>query len=412
MDICSLDTKPLLTITDAAARIKAAIQPIAEAETVSLEHALARVLAEPVIAPISLPYERNAAMDGYALAGTAIQNQAFSLQLAGTSWAGQPFAGKLEPGQCVRIFTGAVVPEAADTVIMQEQVQADGEIIHFPGNLKKGQNVREVGEDIRQGQQLCPRGKKLAATDLGLLAAAGVASVTVTRRIKIAFFSTGDELLPLGETLVPGKIYDSNSHLLAALLDGNGYEVTNSGILADDPESMEKILLATANNYDVIITSGGASVGDADYIKTILARCGHVDFWKIAIKPGKPLAFGTIGTSYFFGLPGNPAAVLTTFQQLVAPALRQLAGAPAKQPLRLKAICTSDLKKSPGRQEFQRGLLAQNEDGEFLVSTAGKQGSHILSTLADANCAIVLAADCAGVAAGELVMVEPYDVWL
>lgn len=413
MDLCNQEAKPLLTVTEALARVSAAIQPINRSETVTLKNALGRVLAEPVQAPINLPYDRNAAMDGYALAGNAIREQAFILKLAGTSWAGRPFQGVLKQDECIRIFTGAVVPEPADTVIMQEQIQADGANIHFPGKLKPKQNVRHAGEDVQQGQMLCQPGKKLTATDLALLAAAGVTTVTVTRQLNIAFFSTGDELTPLGEPLVSGKIYDSNRYLLKGLLDNDAcYAAADGGILADDPKRLEATLAEAGKHYDVIITTGGASVGDADYIKDILARCGQVDFWKIAIKPGKPLAFGSIGNSYFFGLPGNPAAVVTTFQQLVAPALRQLSGAPARQPLRVKAICTTALKKSPGRQEFQRGILNRDDNGNFFVGAPAKQGSHILSTLSSANCCIVLTAECAGVAAGEWVEVEPYDLWL
>jgi len=413
MDLCNQETKPLLTVAEALARVRAAIQPVNQSETVALENALGRVLAEPVQAPINLPYDRNAAMDGYALACNAIREHAFTLKLAGTSWAGRPFQGVFKQDECIRIFTGAVVPESADTVIMQEQVRADGLNIHFPGKLKPKQNLRHAGEDVRQGQMLCQSGKKLTATDLALLAAAGIAFVTVNRPLNIAFFSTGNELTPLGEPLVSGKIYDSNRYLLQGLLDNDAcYAAADGGILADDPKLLETTLSEAGKHYDVIITTGGASVGDADYIKDVLARCGQVDFWKIAIKPGKPLAFGSIGNSCFFGLPGNPAAVITTFQQLVAPALRQLSGAPPRQPLRVKALCTTALKKSPGRQEFQRGLLTQDDNGDFWVSAATKQGSHILSALSEANCAIVLAADCAGVAAGEPVMVEPYDVWL
>jgi len=408
MDVCSREAKPLLTVAYALARILAAVQPVNSSEPLALDQALGRVLAEPLFSSINLPYDRNAAMDGYALRSSDIQEQDFTLAVVGASWAGKPFTGSLRQGQCARIFTGAVVPEQADTVIMQEQVRADGDSACFPGKLKSGQNIREAGEDVRQGGLLLEPGKKLAAVDLALLAAAGVAQVEVKKQPRIIFFSTGDELTPLGEPPASGKIYDSNRYLLRGLLADAAYNVTDGGILADDPRLLEETLFAAADRYDAIITTGGASVGEADYVKDLLTRCGQVDFWKLAIKPGKPMAFGGIGGCHFFGLPGNPVAVMVTFQQLVAPALRQLAGAPAYRPLRLKARCTTPLKKSPGREEFQRGVLMQTEDGGLQVSADGKQGSHILSSLAAANCFIVLPADCEGVAAGESVIVEPF----
>ncbi|MDD5275369.1 MAG: molybdopterin molybdotransferase MoeA [Methylovulum sp.] len=410
MDLCSQERKPLLSLAEALANISAAIQPVNESENLALKNALGRVLSAAVHAPINIPYDRNAAMDGYACASAELTGQPVTLTLAGTSWAGRPFQGALQAGQCARIFTGAVVPAGADTVIMQEQVQADGESIRFPANLKPLQNVRAAGEDVKQGQVVCAYPKKLSAVDLGLLASAGIADIPVKRQLKIAFFSTGDELAALGEPLVSGKLYDSNRYLLNGLLADPCHAVVDGGVIADDPKQLEDTLRAAAENCDVLITTGGASVGDADYVKDVLARCGQVNFWKIAIKPGKPLAFGTIGGCYFFGLPGNPAAVMTTFQQLVAPALRQLSGAPALHPLRLAATCTSALKKSPGRLEFQRGNLSQNADGELLVASAGKQGSHILSSLSEANCFIVLPSECAGISPGEQVTVEPFNV--
>lgn len=412
MDVCSLERKPLLPLAEALARVSAALKPVAETEMLALTQALGRVLAEPVSSPVDIPYDRNAAMDGYACASQDIADQPFTLRLAGTSWAGRPWQGRLQAGQCVRIFTGAVVPEGADTVIMQEQVQADGDVIQFPANLKPGQNIRNAGEDIKQGQTVCAPPKKLTAIELGLLASAGIAYVPVKRRLSIAFFSTGDELTALGEPLRSGKIHDSNRYILGGLLADPCHVVHDGGVIADDPKQLEDALRAAAERHDVVITTGGASVGDADYVSEILDRCGQVDFWKIAIKPGKPLAFGRIGDCYFFGLPGNPAAVVITFQQLVAPALRRLAGAPAVEPLRLAATCTTPLKKSPGRQEFQRGILSQNANGELLVASTGQQGSNLLSTLSAANCFIVLPAECAGITAGETVRVEPFNVLL
>lgn len=407
IDLCSREAASLLSIDAALERIKAVIQPVAGSEKVVLKNALGRVLSESVYSPINIPHDRNAAMDGYAFSGTDINpEQPFTLSLAGTSWAGRPFKGHLQPGQCIRIFTGAVLPAQADSVIMQEQVQADGQAIHFPANTLSRQYIREIGEDIKQGGLLYAAPKKLNAIDLGLLASAGIYELSVKRPVKIAFFSTGDELTALGQPLEAGEIYDSNRYILSGLLTDAGHCVTDMGVIADNKQLLEDSFITAAKNHDVIITTGGASVGEADYVKEILARCGEVNFWKIAIKPGKPLAFGKIGSCYFFGLPGNPVSVIVTYQHIVTPALKQLSGAPDSKSLQLTATCTTALKKAPGRQEYQRGILTQNDNGEFFVASSGKQGSHILSSISRANCYIVLPAECKGIQAGDKVRVE------
>ena len=411
IDACSREAKPLLLIEDALDRIKSAIHPVTDAEKLPLSNALGRVSADSVYSPINIPHDRNAAMDGYAFAGRDLTDgQAFTLALAGTSWAGRPFQGQLQAGQCVRIFTGAVVPEQADSVIMQEHVQAHAQTIHFPADTRARQNIREIGEDVKQGACLIAQPKKLTAADLGLLASAGIDQVTVKRRLKIAYFSTGDELVALGRSLEPGKIYDSNRAMLSGLLTDPCYSVADLGVIPDNKQLLEDRFMEAAKNYDVIISTGGASVGEADYIKEILQNCGEVNFWKIAIKPGKPLAFGKLGECCFFGLPGNPVAVVVTFQQIVAPALRRLSGLTPSKPLRFSAICTSTLKKSPGRQEYQRGILSQDERGEFFVASAGRQGSHILSSMSQSGCYIVLPEECKGVQAGDKVTVEPFSL--
>jgi molybdopterin molybdotransferase len=277
------------------------------------------------------------------------------------------------------------VPAAADSVIMQEQVQADGHNIHFPAHTASGKNIREIGEDIKQGGLLLTHPKKLTAIDLGLLASAGIAELSVKRPVKIAFFSTGDELTALVQPLESGKIYDSNRYLLSGLLADPNYQITDLGVIADNKQLLEECVVAAAKQHDVIISTGGASVGDADYVKEILEHCGEIDFWKIAIKPGKPLAFGKIGDCYFFGLPGNPVAVVVTFQHIIAPALKQLSGAPTSTPLQLTATCTTALKKSP---------------------SSGRQGSNILSSMSRANCYIILATECAGIVPGDKVRVQ------
>lgn len=409
-DLCSSPhSGAMLTLDAALTELKAAIAPIDGVETVALTDALGRVLAHPVYSPIDIPYDRNSAMDGYAFASAERTDAAgFTLRLAGVSWAGQPYHGAWASGQCVRIFTGACVPDEADSVVMQEQTVVDGDSVHFSADAPLRQNIRAAGEDVRQGELLCAAPKKLAAIDLGLLAAAGYSEIVVKRRLKIIFFSTGNELLALHEPPQTGKIYDSNRYLLRGLLADACHEVIDGGVIADDPTQLEQSFRTAAAHYDVIITTGGASVGAADYIKQALTQCGVIRFWKIAIKPGKPFAFGAIGDSRFFGLPGNPVAVAVTFQQLVAPALDWLAGAPASKPLRLQAICTSPLKKSPGRMEFQSGILTPDGQGGFSVASAGQQGSHIMSTMQKANCYIVLPAHCADVAVGEPVIVEPF----
>ncbi len=411
MDICSRDYKPLLTVAEALARMMSSIRPIQEAEIVGLGGAMGRMLASTLVSPINIPSDRNSAMDGYALMSHDIQDSPFQLEIIGTASAGKPFQGKILTGQCVRIFTGAVAPVPADTVIMQEQVHTEGGIAYFQGGLKPGQNIRAAGEDVRENTPLLPAGKKLLAGDLALLAAAGIGDVPVTKRLRVIHFSTGDELVAVGGSLASGKIYDSNRYLLHAALAQPAYQVTDGGILADDPKLLQAKLGAAAQDFDAIITTGGASVGEADYVKDVLARLGRVDFWKIAIKPGKPMAYGQIGRCHFFGLPGNPVSVMVTFQQLVVPALKKLSGAADHLNFRMLATCTSTLEKSPGREEFQRGFLSQDVDGGLQVRSTGKQGSNILSSLAAANCLVVLPAECAGVMAGDRVVVEPIWAW-
>ncbi|MGZ8162444.1 MAG: molybdopterin molybdotransferase MoeA [Methylobacter sp.] len=413
IDSCSPISNPLISLEQALERIREAINPVAGSEKVMLKNALGRILSQSIYSPINIPPDRNAAMDGYAFSSADINREhPFTLGLAGTSWAGKPFKGQLQPGQCVRIFTGAVIPDQADSVIMQERVQAKGQTIHFPAHTPAGQNIRAVGEDVKQGALLCAHPKQLTAGDLGLLASAGINDISVKRQLKIAFFSTGDELTSLGQALESGKIYDSNRYSLSGLLADPNYDTVDLGVIRDNKQLLENKLIEASKSYDVIITTGGASVGEADYIKEILESCGQVNFWKVAIKPGKPLAFGKIGSCCFFGLPGNPVAVITTFQQMVAPALKQLCGAPACKPLQLIATCTTALKKAPGRQEFLGGVLTQTGEGGFYVASSGKQGSHILSSISRANCYIVLPAECSGVRAGETVRVEPFSIFL
>ncbi len=412
-DSCSADAVELLSVDNAIAKIHAQLQIINANETVALAQALGRVLALDVYSAINLPYERNAAMDGYAFASTdAVSGHEFGLNIAGTSWAGRPFCQPLQAGQCVRIFTGAVVPAAADSVVMQEAVTVVGEKVVFPAACRVRQNIREAGEEIKQHELLLAAPKVLTAADLGLLASAGVANVSVTRKLEIGFFSTGDELVSLEQPLTSGQIYDSNRYLLQGLLTDPCVNLHNLGTITDDEALLEQHLKTAATSLDVIISTGGASIGAADYMAAILKRCGKINFWKVAMKPGKPLLFGHLNNCVFFGLPGNPVAVMITFDKFVKPALQQLCGYPRLKPLQIQAISTSNLKKTAGRQEYQRGILHQHTNGQFSVQSVGKQGSHLLSSLSHANCYIVLSQDCEGVNIGDWVTVEPFAAFI
>lgn len=408
-DLCYPNHGGLLTLEQARTAIADAIVTVADTEVVELAQALGRNLAQTVVSPIDIPPQRNAAMDGYAFASGDLRDT-FELCVAGTSWAGKPFDGEIVAGQCVRIFTGAVVPEFADSVIPQEQVRRCDDLVTLPADTAIGKNIRAAGSDVGCHDTLITAPKTLTPSDLGLLAAAGIERVIVKRKLKIGFFSTGDELTPLGQPLQSGQIYDSNRYLLAGLLDDPNHDVTDLGVVKDDPQLLEQRLRDAATRFDLLISTGGASVGDADFVKQVLERCGTINFWKLAIKPGKPLAFGKIDNCWFFGLPGNPVAVLVTYNEFVKPALRQLAGAKTVNSLLLRVRCESPLRKAPGRREFQRGILRQSAAGEFTVIAAGGQDSHQLKVASLANCFIVLDADCSGIQPGDLVTVEPFAV--
>lgn len=397
----------MLSVAQAQTAILDAIESINQQELIALPQALGRVLAETLYSPIAVPPQNNSAMDGYGFnSSEIIENQAFTLSVIGTSWAGKPFIGKLAKGQCIRIFTGATVPEGVDSVIAQEQVSIDNNQVLFPANTQACKNIRPAGSDVKENQLLLKAGKSLSAIDLGLLASVGLSQIPVKRQLKVAFFSTGDELTPLGENLGFGQIYDSNRYQLAGLLNHRNYLVTDLGIIKDDQALLEQTLTNAAKQYDLLISTGGASVGDADFVKQSLDNCGEVNFWKIAIKPGKPLAFGKIGGCWFFGLPGNPVAVLVTFEKFVKPALQKLAGSTISQALQLSARCQNRLRKQAGRQEYQRGILSQTDQGELVVQTAGGQDSHQLSVASLANCFIVLPAESTGVDINDRVVVE------
>ncbi len=401
-----------LTVDQAIDRLAASATPISGAELVSLPDSLNRILRDDVLSPINVPPYANSAMDGYAInsADLPTPDATVSLTLVGTAMAGRPCQMKLEAGQCIRIMTGAQMPEGADTVVMQEHITRNGDTITLSGNsgYQKNANVRYPGEDLSKGQIVLGRGRRLTAADVGLLASIGIAKVNVIRRLRVAFFSTGDELRSLGETLKEGQIYDSNRYTLHAMLTRLGHDITDLGIIPDDIDAIRAAFTQAANS-DVIITSGGVSVGDADYVKMVLEEIGKINFWKIAMKPGKPLAYGRIGKSHFFGLPGNPVSTMVTFYQFVQPTLALLSGEELVKPKYLKIPCRTPLKKRPGRVDYQRGIVSYQEDGSLVVESTGTQGSNILSSMSQANCFIVLPRDSSGAAAGDVVDVQLFD---
>lgn len=388
-------------------KIFAAIRPVAETESAPLRSALGRVLAADIRSGINVPSGRNSAMDGYAINAAALPaGGAARLKIIGASFAGKPFPGRLGSGECVRIMTGALLPQGADSVIIQEQAEAAAEGIRIDSAVESGANVREAGEDLARGDLVLARGTRLSPAELGVLASVGLAEVEVSRNIKAAFFSTGDELCPVGAPLADGLIYDSNRYTLHGMLTRLGVEIIDLGIVRDDPASMERAFQRAKDEADIVITSGGVSVGEADYVKETLRARGEVAFWKVAMKPGRPLTFGRLGAACFFGLPGNPVSVMVTFYQFVQPAIRKMLGETLAPPIMLKAPCASRLKKRPGRIEYQRGILSRDKNGRLAAHKTGSQDSGILSSMAAANCFIVLPIENDGVEPGDMVDVQ------
>lgn len=385
--------------------IKQYLDPVAETESVTLHQSLGRVIAQDILSPANVPNYDNSAMDGYAFNSQDL-NRA-QLKVIGTAFAGKAFNGTVAPGECVRIMTGAAMPQGADTVAVQEKVLRDGDSIQFTEAPKPRANVRYAGEDLQQGQNVLSAGHLMQPADLGLLASLGIAEVNVYRKLKVAFFSTGDELVAIGKPLATGQVYDSNRYTLYGMLSRLGVEVIDLGAIADDPLQLENTLLNAATQADVIITSGGVSVGEADYMKELLSKHGQVMFWKIAMKPGRPLAYGKVGNAHYFGLPGNPVAVMVTFYQFVREALLTLMGQPATNPLPMFEVeCTAPIKKLTGRTEFQRGILYTDATGTWKVKPTGAQGSAILSSMSLANCFIVLDETVGNLDAGAMVQVQ------
>lgn len=405
---------PALKLADALARILAEVRPVSGAETVTVRDALGRLLHEDVVSRIDVPAHTNSAMDGYALSSDDLVADAETrLDVIGIAAAGRPFDGTVSSGECVRILTGAPMPGGADTVVMQERVTRNGDIAIIGAGQERGQHVRHAGEDIAAGEVAVVAGTLLMPAELGMLASVGVGEVSVRRRPRVAFFSTGDELRNVGEPLDTGQIYDSNRYTIHGMLTRLGVEVVDMGVVRDEPEALERAFSEAAAKADAVVTSGGVSVGDADYVTRSLEKTGTVGFWQVAIKPGRPLAFGRIGNALFFGLPGNPVSAMVTFYQLVQPALRALAGMPDQgPPLTVKAVSRVALRKKVGRREFQRGILRRDGDGSLVVERAGYQGSGILSSMNAANCFIVLAEDTGPVAEGDEVTVQPFATFV
>src|SRR3954463_7689035 len=394
-----------LRVDKARQAILSCLSPVQETQSVPVREALGRVLAQEIVPTINVPSHDNTAMDGYALRFSDLSGTDTRLEELGTALAGRPFKGKVGSGQCVRVMTGAVMPDGTDTVVIQEIVKVDGKSVVIPAGQKAGQNVRYAGEDLKIGVPVLKPGAWLRPAELGLIASLGIAEVKVKRKLRVAFFSTGDELASIGSTLKEGEVYDSNRYTLHGMLARLGVEITDLGVVRDDPAALEAAL-RKAQAADAIITTGGVSVGEADFIRALMAKMGEVLFWKIAMRPGRPMAFGRLGDSWFFGLPGNPVAVTVTFYQFVRDALLHLAGRTDDYAIPLlRATAAENLRKVPGRTEYQRGVLVR-ADGEWRVRTTGQQGSGVLRSMAEANCFIVLEHERAAVKAGEQVQVQ------
>jgi len=404
-----------LRVDAALAVMQASVQPVSAVERVAVRAALGRVLAQDVVSPIDVPAHDNSAMDGYALRGDDLAAQGDTvLAVAGRGLAGHAYAGDVAAGSALRIMTGAIMPAGCDTVVPQEFCRVEGDTVTIPqGVVRAGDNRRLRGEDLACGKAALPAGKLLRPADLGLIASLGMAEVSVRRRLRVAFFSSGDELRSVGQPLDAGCVYDSNRYTLWGMLERLGCEVIDLGVVPDNPQAVEAALRTATECADVVITSGGVSVGEADYLRSTLASMGEVVFWRIAMRPGRPLAFGQLRSdghsAWLFGLPGNPVAVMVTFYAFVRPALLHCMGAsPQPQPM-LRAVSAQTLRKKPGRTEYQRGLLTPLPDGRWQVSAIGNQGSGVLSSMSQAHGLIVLHHDQATAQAGDLVDVLLFE---
>ena len=409
---CADPTDPdSISVAYALSQIEANIKPLLQSELLPVRDCLSRICSEAIHSSINVPGHANSAMDGFAISFMDLQEgQISTFEEIGCAFAGRGLDVVCESGQCVRIMTGAVIPEGCDTVIMQEQAEQykDG-LIAVDSNHRLGENVRYAGEDIKQGETILKQGDKIGPADLGVLASLGISELNVFRKPVIAFMSTGDELVSVGKSLGKGQIYDSNRYTLFGMLSQLEVDMIDLGVIQDDLDSIRAALLDAAKKADLVITTGGVSVGQADFIKTALQNIGQPEFWKIAIKPGRPLTFGKIEDSLFIGLPGNPVAVMVTFSHFVIPAIRKLSGAPSAQVPVVRAASTEKMRKKAGRLEIQRGIASLTSDGQWRVCKTGKQGSGILTSMTRGNCFILLREDNSGVEIGDQVEIQLFD---
>jgi molybdopterin molybdotransferase len=405
-----------LPVDIARQHILSHITTIRQHENTELRDALDHVLGEDVISPIDVPAHDNSAMDGFAFNGAVLAvGGTLTLQVVGRAMAGTAFVGTVGAGQCVRIMTGAVMPADCDTVVPQELTMAsDEQQVTLAANVvQTGENRRLRGEDLAAGRVALQRGRRLRPADLGLLASLGIASVPVLRRPRIAFFSTGDEICSLGEPLRAGGIYDSNRYTLFGMLTRLGCEPLDLGVVGDDPIALQVALeTACIMHADAIVTSGGVSAGEADYVRTVMAQMGEINFWKLLMRPGRPMAFGQVTagghSASLFGLPGNPVAVMVTFYFFVRPALLQMMGMPDQLlPVRVRSV--EGIRKKPGRTEYQRGIVSTAADGRAEVRLTGSQGAGVLRSMSEANCIVLLPHEQGNVAAGDDVEVLLFD---
>ena len=399
-----------LSAAEARDRMVAEAVPISGREFLPVRSALGRILSADIVAPHDVPAHDNSAMDGYAVRFDSLSGAGETrLNVVGTAFAGSAFSGLIGKGKAVRIMTGAVLPAGADTVVVQKVKRVDGDAVFVPAGQRKGQNTRRAGEDLARGAVALSAGKRVGPAELGLIASLGIAEVEVRRRLRVAFFSTGDELASIGKPLAPGEVYDSNRYTLHGLLTRLGADIIDMGVVPDQPQVLEATLAEAAQVADAIITTGGVSVGEADFVREILEKLGEVKFWKLNIKPGRPMAFGKVGKAWLFGLPGNPVAVMVSYTQFALDALLRLSGLDPLpvRPL-LTVVAANAIKKQPGRREYVRGQIVA-VDGEWQVKTVGNQGSGVLRSMSEANCFVVLPEDCTGVQAGDSVQVQLFD---
>ncbi|SDH49072.1 molybdopterin molybdotransferase [Vibrio xiamenensis] len=403
------DAPGLMPIEQALEQMLSAVEPIQTTLTLSLPDALGFVLAEDLLSPIHVPPFANSAMDGYAVRREDLTHFD-TLPVAGKSFAGQPFEGNWPAGTCVRIMTGAKIPDGCDAVEMQENTQVSDEGVRFAKReLKAGNNIRPIGDDIKQNDLVLAQGTRLTARDIPMIASLGISQVKVVRKPKVAFFSTGDELVPVGNALSEGQIYDSNRYAIKPLIEKFGCEAIDLGIVPDCPETLKATFERAQQQADVVVTSGGVSVGEADYTKDILAELGEIGFWKLAMKPGKPFAFGSLDNAWFCGLPGNPVSAMLTMYVLVQPLLAKLGGHSAWQaPESIPAITHSAFRKMPGRTDYQRAIY-RIENGQFVVESTGNQSSGAFRSMSLANCYVVLERERGRVEVGETVQIQLFS---